>query len=112
QHQNSLLQEQYNQTSDRDAGSQESAYRAQLDHMQAEVQRLEDIIAEKETTINRNDNTIKALNRKLDDLVPKADLAQKLKDDLDEANHTIEKLRNTQNVAEKYRRKLESMGDL
>jgi chromosome segregation ATPase len=36
----------------------------------------------------------------------------KYKDDLDEAHHTIEKLRKTQNVAEKYRKKLEGMGEL
>lgn len=36
----------------------------------------------------------------------------KYKDDLDEAHHAIEKLRKTQNVAEKYRKKLEGMGEL
>lgn len=36
----------------------------------------------------------------------------KWKDDLDEAHHLIEKLRKNQNVAEKYRKKLEMMGEM
>ena len=36
----------------------------------------------------------------------------KWKDDLDEAHHMIEKLRKNQNVAEKYRKKLEGMGEM
>lgn len=36
----------------------------------------------------------------------------KWKDDLDEAHHMIEKLRKGQNVAEKYRRKLEGMSEM
>lgn len=36
----------------------------------------------------------------------------KWKDDLDEAHHLIEKLRKGQNVAEKYRKKLEGMGEM
>lgn len=36
----------------------------------------------------------------------------KWKDDLDEAHHMIEKLRKNQNVAEKYRKKLEMMGEM
>ena len=36
----------------------------------------------------------------------------KWKDDLDEANHLVENLRKGQNVAEKYRKKLEGMGEL
>lgn len=42
----------------------------------------------------------------------KADKAVKLKDEVDEAHHLIEKLRKGQNVAEKYRKKLEGMSEM
>jgi len=45
-------------------------------------------------------------------LFPKAEAGIKYKDDLDEANHTIDKLKKSQNIAEKYRKKLEGMGDM
>jgi len=45
-------------------------------------------------------------------LFPKAEAGIKYKDDLDEANHTIDRLKKSLNVAEKYRRKLENMGDM
>jgi len=48
----------------------------------------------------------------VEDLLPKAEAGMKYKDDLDVANHTVEKLRKAQNVAEKYRKKLESMSEL
>ncbi|KAL7275336.1 hypothetical protein RUND412_001738 [Rhizina undulata] len=86
--------------------------RSQLDQLQSDVQKLEDVIAEKESAISSHENTIAALNRRVDDLLPKAENGVKWKDDLDEALHTIEKLKKSQNVAEKYRRKLEGMGEL
>lgn len=39
-------------------------------------------------------------------------MAEKYKDELDEAIHTIDKLKKSQNVAEKYRRKLEGMAEM
>lgn len=86
--------------------------RSQLDQLQSDVQKLEDVIAEKESTIHSHEGIISSLNRRVDDLLPKAEAGIKYKDDLDEANHTIDKLKKSQNVAEKYRRKLEGMGEL
>lgn len=94
------------------AGRADPLLRSQLDELQSDVQKLEDIIAEKEATITTQERTIGSLNRKVDDLLPKAEAGMKYKDDLDVARHTIEKLRKTQNVAEKYRKKLEGMGEL
>ncbi|KAG0131805.1 hook-related protein family [Tuber indicum] len=86
--------------------------RSQLDQLQSDVQKLEDVIAEKESTIGQLEGTISGLNRRVEDLFPKAEAAIKYKDDLDEANHTIDKLKKSQNVAEKYRKKLEGMGEM
>ena len=86
--------------------------RSQMDQLQSDVQKLEDIIAEKESTIASHERKITAYKRQVEDLHPKAEAGMKYKDDLDEAHHTIERLRKTQNVAEKYRKKLEGMGEL
>lgn len=86
--------------------------RSQVDQLQAEVQRLEDIVAERENTISAQDNQLSMLKRQVEDLIPKADQGQRYKDDLDEAQHTIERLRKSQNMAEKFRKKIESMGDI
>ncbi|RPB02593.1 hypothetical protein L873DRAFT_1673240 [Choiromyces venosus 120613-1] len=86
--------------------------RSQLDQFQSDVQKLEDVIAEKESTIGRLEGTISSLNRRVEDLFPKAEAGMKYKDDLDEANHTIDKFKKSQNVAEKYRKKLEGMGEM
>ncbi|TGZ83789.1 hypothetical protein EX30DRAFT_91628 [Ascodesmis nigricans] len=86
--------------------------RSQIDTLQSEVQKLEDIVAERENTISSHENVIASLRRQVDDLVPKSEAGLRYKDELDEANHTIERLRKSQNIAEKYRKKLESMGDL
>ncbi|KAA8911349.1 HOOK protein-domain-containing protein [Sphaerosporella brunnea] len=86
--------------------------RFRVDELQDEVQKLEDKIFEKEEEISTQAHKISKLERMVDDLEPKAAAGMKYKDDLDEANHKIDKLSKAQNVAEKYRKKLESMGDL
>ncbi|KAI5787174.1 HOOK protein-domain-containing protein [Geopyxis carbonaria] len=86
--------------------------RSQIDQLQSDVQKLEDLVSEKENTITSQENKIAQLKRQTEDLLPKAEAGMKYKDDLDEAHHTIERLRKTQNVAEKYRKKLEGMGEL
>ncbi|KAF3912833.1 hypothetical protein AA313_de0202742 [Arthrobotrys entomopaga] len=84
----------------------------QLDQLQADVHKMEDTIGERDTTISNNENVIKSLNRKIDDLTRTSDLVEKLKDELDTAKHTIEKLRKEQNVMQHYKKKLESMPEL
>lgn len=93
-------------------GRADVVLRSQLDQLQNDVQRLEDIIVDKENIISEQYSSISALTRKVDDLAPKAEAAVKWKDDLDEAHHMIEKLRKNQNVAEKYRKKLEMMSEM
>ncbi|KAF8454965.1 HOOK protein-domain-containing protein [Terfezia claveryi] len=93
-------------------GRPDVVLRSQLDQLQSDVQRLEDIIVDKENIISEQYSSISALTRKVDDLAPKAEAAVKWKDDLDEAHHMVEKLRKNQNVAEKYRKKLEMMGEM
>ncbi|KAK6352651.1 hypothetical protein TWF730_009467 [Orbilia blumenaviensis] len=84
----------------------------QLDQLQADVHKMEDTISERDATIAGNENTIKLLNRKVEDLTRASDHVEKLKDDLDTARHTVEKLRKEQNVMQHYKKKLESMPEL
>lgn len=48
----------------------------------------------------------------IDNFKAKVDASDKYRDDLYEAHRTIEKLSKSQNVVEKYRKKLEGMGEL
>ncbi|KAI5819085.1 HOOK protein-domain-containing protein, partial [Pyronema omphalodes] len=48
----------------------------------------------------------------VEELQPLADNAMKYKDELDEANHNIDKLKKSLNAAEKYRKKLETMSEI
>ncbi|KAI5800357.1 HOOK protein-domain-containing protein [Peziza echinospora] len=90
----------------------DAVLRSQIDQLQSDVQRLEDIIVDKEALIAEQGSSIASFTRKVDELLPQAEKAMKWKDDLDEANHLVENLRKGQNVAEKYRKKLEGMGEL
>jgi protein HOOK3 len=47
------------------AGRADPLLRSQLDELQSDVQKLEDIIAEKEATITTQERTIGSLNRKV-----------------------------------------------
>lgn len=48
----------------------------------------------------------------VEELQPQAEAALKYKDELDEANHNIDRLKKSLNAAEKYRRKLETMSEI
>jgi len=70
------------------------------------------LVSEKENSISSQENVIKNLNRKVDDLTKTANLVDQLKDELDTALHNVDKLKKEQNVMQHYRRKLESMPEL
>jgi protein HOOK3 len=48
----------------------------------------------------------------VEDLTKKAEQSARLKDQLDEYKHAAEKLQKTENVIEKYKKKLEESADL
>ncbi|KAF8245809.1 hypothetical protein K440DRAFT_603277 [Wilcoxina mikolae CBS 423.85] len=81
-------------------------------HLETTIKDQEDVIAEKESTVSSQERTITGLKRKVEDLQPQAETALKYKDELDEANHNIDRLKKNLNAAEKYRRKLETMSEI
>lgn len=57
-----------------------------------------------------NENTIPL--KQVEELTPKAEEATRLKDQMDEYRHAAEKAKKTENVIEKYKKKLEESADL
>ncbi|KAF8964103.1 HOOK protein-domain-containing protein [Flammula alnicola] len=65
-----------------------------------------------ESELDKHTNLITDLTRKVDELQVKADEAVKLKDQVDEYRHAADKLQKTENVMEKYKKKLQEGADL
>ncbi|KAF9557699.1 HOOK-domain-containing protein [Agrocybe pediades] len=86
--------------------------RAEMDRLRAELQKSEDNLAMAESELDKQTNLITDLTRKVDDLQLKADEAEKLKDKVDEYRHAADKLQKTENVMEKYKKKLQEGADL
>ncbi|KAF9001979.1 HOOK protein-domain-containing protein [Cyathus striatus] len=86
--------------------------RAEVDRLRAELQKSEDNLAMAESELDKHTNLVTDLTRKVDELQEKADEAVRLKDKLDEYRHAADKLQKTENVMEKYKKKLQEGADL
>lgn len=86
--------------------------RAEIDRLRAELQKSEDNLAMAESELDKNTSLVTDLTRKMDELQIKADEAVKLKDRVDEYRHAADKLQKTENVMEKYKKKLQEGADL
>ncbi|KAF9532408.1 HOOK protein-domain-containing protein [Crepidotus variabilis] len=86
--------------------------RAEMDRLRAELQKSEDNLAMAESELDKQTNLITDLTRKVDELQIKADEGVKLKDQVDEYRHAADKLQKTENVMEKYKKKLQEGADL
>src|SRR4051812_38458583 len=102
--------------------------RAEIDRLRAELQKSEDNLATAETEVEKQTAMVVDLNkydiseclsfrshiicRKIDELQLQADEAERLKDQVDEYRHAAEKLSKTENVMEKYKKKLEEGAEL
>ncbi|KAG0056144.1 hypothetical protein BGZ83_006239 [Gryganskiella cystojenkinii] len=94
------------------SGKSDFLMKTEIDHLRSELQKSEDRRHEQENTINNQMKSIADLSRSEADLAAKAEDAVRLKDKLDEYKHAIEKLQKTENVIEKYKKKLEEGADL
>ncbi|TFK42805.1 HOOK protein-domain-containing protein [Crucibulum laeve] len=65
-----------------------------------------------ESELDKHTNLVTDMTRKIDELQVKADEAVKLKDQVDEYRHAADKLQKTENVMEKYKKKLQEGADL
>ncbi|KAG8768744.1 hypothetical protein FRC16_006926, partial [Serendipita sp. 398] len=86
--------------------------RAEIDRLRSELQKSEDNLQAAEAEAERQAAIIEDLNKKNDELQLQADEATRLKDQVDEYRHAAEKLSKTENVMEKYKKKLEESADL
>ncbi|KAA1478772.1 HOOK-domain-containing protein [Dentipellis sp. KUC8613] len=86
--------------------------RAEIDRLRSELQKSEDNLAVAESELDKHTNLVTDLTRKVDDLQSRADEAVRLKDQLDEYRHAADRLAKTENVMEKYKKKLQEGADL
>ncbi|OAX41580.1 HOOK-domain-containing protein [Rhizopogon vinicolor AM-OR11-026] len=86
--------------------------RAEIDRLRTELQKSEDNLAMAEAELDKHTLLVTDLTRRIDELQIKADEAARLKDQLDEHRHTADKLQKTENVMEKYKKKLQEGADL
>lgn len=86
--------------------------RAEIDRLRAELQKSEDNLAMAETELDKQTSLVTDFTRKVDELQVQADQAARLKDQLDEYRHAADKLQKTENVMEKYKKKLQESADL
>lgn len=86
--------------------------RAEMDRLRTELQKSEDNLAMAESELDKHTNLVTELTKKIDELQVKADEASRLKDQVDEYRHAADKLQKTENVMEKYKKKLQEGADL
>ncbi|EIW85348.1 HOOK-domain-containing protein [Coniophora puteana RWD-64-598 SS2] len=86
--------------------------RAEIDRLRSELQKSEDNLAMAEAELDKNVSLVSDMKRRIDELQSKADEAVRLKDQVDEYRHAADKLQKTENVMEKYKKKLQESADL
>ncbi|KAH9946359.1 HOOK-domain-containing protein [Epithele typhae] len=86
--------------------------RGEMDRLRADLQKSEDNLAVAESELDKQTALVTDLTRKVDELQGKADEAVRLKDQLDEYRHAADKLQKTENVMEKYKKKLQEAADM
>ncbi|KAG2182391.1 hypothetical protein INT43_007321 [Umbelopsis isabellina] len=95
-----------------ETGRTDFIMRTEIEHLRQDLQRSEDRRQESEMLLDSQGITIADLNKRVEELTKKAEQSIKLKDQLDEYKHAAEKLHKTENVIEKYKKKLEESNDL
>ncbi|KAK5807938.1 HOOK protein-domain-containing protein, partial [Linnemannia elongata] len=96
------------------SGKSDFLMRTEIDHLRQDLRKSEDRRQEQEILINNQLKAISDLSRAVSNRAQRknADEAVRLKDKLDEYKHAIDKLQKTENVIEKYKKKLEEGADL
>ncbi|KAJ6513784.1 HOOK protein-domain-containing protein [Mycena vitilis] len=86
--------------------------RGEIDRLRAELQKSEDNLAVAESDLDKHAHLVTELTKKNEELQTQADEAVRLKDKVDEYRHAADKLQKTENVMEKYKKKLQEGADL
>ncbi|KAF8636696.1 hypothetical protein AX17_003501 [Amanita inopinata Kibby_2008] len=87
-------------------------FRAEIERLRTDLQKSEDNLVLAESELDKHTSLVTDLTRKIDELQIKADETARLKDQLDEYRHAADKLQKTENVMEKYKKKLQESADL
>ncbi|KAJ7702433.1 HOOK protein-domain-containing protein [Mycena rosella] len=90
----------------------EGMMRGEIDRLRAELQKSEDNLAVAESDLDKHVHIVTDLTKKNEELQIQADEAVRLKDKVDEYRHAADKLQKTENVMEKYKKKLQEGADL
>lgn len=109
---NSHLRDLRRQLDDRRHDKSDGIMRAEIDRLRADLHKTEENLGVAEVDSERKESLVKELTRRVEELQGKADEAVRLKDQVDEYRHAAEKLHKTENVMEKYKKKLEESADL
>ncbi|EMD38684.1 hypothetical protein CERSUDRAFT_123230 [Gelatoporia subvermispora B] len=107
-----LRQAQREAENKRGDGRGDAIMRAEIDRLRSELQKSEDNLAMAEAELDKHTVLVTDLTRKVDELQVHADEAARLKDQVDEYRHAADKLQKTENVMEKYKKKLQEGADL
>ncbi|KAG6910913.1 hypothetical protein DXG01_006596 [Tephrocybe rancida] len=86
--------------------------RAEVERLRSELQKSEETLAMTESELEKSTELVVDLTKRCDELQPKADERDKYKDQVDEYRHAADKLQKTENVMEKYKKKLQEGADL
>ncbi|KAI0340691.1 HOOK-domain-containing protein [Trametopsis cervina] len=86
--------------------------RGEVERLRTELQKSEDNLVSAESELDKQSGIVSDLTRRVDELQLKADEAARLNDQLDEYRHAADKLQKTENVMEKYKKKLQEGADL
>lgn len=86
--------------------------RQEIERLKERLRKSEDNLAEAEMEVERLGGLVGEMTRKTDELQRKADEGAKLKDQMEEYRHASDRLLKTENVIEKYKKKLEEGADV
>ncbi|KAH7341569.1 HOOK protein-domain-containing protein [Rhizoctonia solani] len=100
------------QMDDRRQDKSDGIMRAEIERLRTELQKTEETLGAAETEAEKQTSLVNDLTRRVEELQGKAEEAARLKDQVDEYRHAAEKLHKTENVMEKYKKKLEESADL
>ncbi|KAJ7756771.1 HOOK protein-domain-containing protein [Mycena maculata] len=90
----------------------EGMLRGEIDRLRSELQKSEDNLAVAESDLDKHVHMVTDLTKKNEELQTQADEAVRLKDKVDEYRHAADKLQKTENVIEKYKKKLQESAEL
>ncbi|KAJ7445821.1 HOOK protein-domain-containing protein [Mycena galericulata] len=90
----------------------EGMLRGEIDRLRAELQKSEDNLAIAESDLDKHVHIVTDLTKRNEELQTQADEAVRLKDKVDEYRHAADKLQKTENVIEKYKKKLQESAEL